>query len=190
MRHTGPSGRSKPANTTLTAVAVALVSFFVTFAVMTWSDGGWRGLSIGALQHDTGTRQNRVVIIRPDRRPPSPAIEVIDGDTVRLDGVIYRLVGFDTPERGDRARCNDERRRAEAATARLTSLVTSSDASLKRVSCACPAGTEGTSGCNFGRLCGSLTVGGRDVSQILISEGHARPLVCVGTSCSPRRSWC
>ena len=40
-------------------------------------------------------------------------IEVIDGDTVRLNGAVYRLVGFDTPERGDKARCDDERRRAE-----------------------------------------------------------------------------
>ena len=38
---------------------------------------------------------------------PTPAqsgqIEVIDGDTVRFKGVAYRLVGIDTPERGDKA---------------------------------------------------------------------------------------
>jgi endonuclease YncB( thermonuclease family) len=44
---------------------------------------------------------------------------VIDGDTVRLNGAVYRLIGFYTPERGDKARCDDERRRAEAATTRL-----------------------------------------------------------------------
>jgi endonuclease YncB( thermonuclease family) len=36
-----------------------------------------------------------------------------------MNGTIYRLTGFDTPERGDKAQCDDERRRAEAATARL-----------------------------------------------------------------------
>jgi hypothetical protein len=35
----------------------------------------------------------------------------------------HRLVGFDTPERGDKARCDDERRRAEAAILRLRALV-------------------------------------------------------------------
>jgi endonuclease YncB( thermonuclease family) len=28
---------------------------------------------------------------------------VIDGDTVRFNGAAYRLMGFDTPERGDGA---------------------------------------------------------------------------------------
>jgi len=40
--------------------------------------------------------------------PSGQIIEVIDGDTVRLNGAVYRLVGFDTPERGDKARCDDE----------------------------------------------------------------------------------
>src|SRR6476660_3776230 len=31
--------------------------------------------------------------------PSGQIIEVIDGDTVRLNGAVYRLVGFDTPER-------------------------------------------------------------------------------------------
>jgi endonuclease YncB( thermonuclease family) len=35
--------------------------------------------------------------------PSGQIIEVIDGDTVRLNGAVYRLVGFDTPERGRRA---------------------------------------------------------------------------------------
>jgi len=40
---------------------------------------------------------------------------VIDGDTMRYCGEVYRLVGFDTPERADNARCDDECRRAQAS---------------------------------------------------------------------------
>ena len=63
-----------------------------------------------------------VEVIRPTPKLFGP-IEVIDGDTVRMNGTVYRLAGFDTPERGDLARCDDERRRAEAATARLRALI-------------------------------------------------------------------
>ena len=108
--------------------------------------------------------------------PSGQIIEVIDGDTVRLNGAVYRLVGFDTPERGDKARCDDERRRAEAATTRLRGLIAGGDARLIRVSCSCRHGQEGTKNCNYGRLCGSLLIGGMDVGGILISEGLAHPV--------------
>ena len=122
--------------------------------------------------------------------PSGQIIEVIDGDTVRFDGAVYRLVGFDTPERGDKARCDDERRRADAATTRLRALIAGGDARLGRVACACRPGQEGTRYCNYGRLCGSLSIGGRDVGGILIGEGLAHPYVCGATSCPPRRPWC
>jgi endonuclease YncB( thermonuclease family) len=125
-----------------------------------------------------------------NRSPLSGLIDVIDGDTVRFDGGVYRLVGFDTPERGDRARCDDERRRSEAAAARLRTLIAGGNVNLKRVACACWKGLEGTRECNYGRLCGTLSIGGRDVGHILISEGLARPYVCGSTSCPPRRPWC
>jgi len=122
--------------------------------------------------------------------PSGQIIEVIDGDTVRFDGAVYRLVGFDTPERGDKARCDDERRRADAATTRLRALIAGGDARLGRVACACRPGQEGTRYCNYGRLCGSLSIGGRDVGQILISEGLAHPYICGATNCPQRRPWC
>src|SRR5439155_25000015 len=73
---------------------------------------------------------------------------------------------------------------------RLRTLIAGGDGRLIRVACACRAGTEGTRNCNYGRLCGSLSIGGRDVGSILISEGLAHPYVCGATSCPQRRPWC
>jgi endonuclease YncB( thermonuclease family) len=54
------------------------------------------------------------------------AIEVIDGDTIRAHGRTVRLVGFDTPESGFRARCESERTLAAKTTFRLRQLVSGS----------------------------------------------------------------
>ena len=90
----------------------------------------------------------------------STQIEVVDGDTVRINGQIYRLVGFNTPESGLNAQCTREKSLAEKATARLQQLLDEGTSSLRRVECGCPPGTEGTRLCNHGRLCGKLTVNG------------------------------
>jgi endonuclease YncB( thermonuclease family) len=161
--------RPKRRSLALAALVLPVFGFAVTWAFMMWQRGG------------PGPSHRSV---------PSPPIEVIDGDTVRFSGAVYRLVGFDTPERGDKARCDDERRRAETATTRLRALIASADARLTRVACACRPGQEGTRNCNYGRLCGSLSIGGRDVGNILIGEGLAHSYVCGATSCPQRRPWC
>ena len=120
----------------------------------------------------------------------SSVITVVDGDTVRSDGQIYRLVGFNTPESGWRAGCGEERALAAKATARLEQLVTGGNADLRRVACACPTGSEGGTACNYGRLCAKLKVNSRDVGTILIAEGLAERYVCGAKSCPPRRVWC
>jgi endonuclease YncB( thermonuclease family) len=118
------------------------------------------------------------------------SIEVIDGDTVRSNGRSYRLVGFNTPESGLNAHCSSERALSAKATDRLQQLLDGGIPNLQRTACACKPGTEGTRRCNYGRLCGRLTVDGRDVGSILIAEGLAERFECRATSCPRRRDWC
>jgi endonuclease YncB( thermonuclease family) len=127
---------------------------------------------------------------RSGTAPSSSRIKIVDGDTVRSGGNLYRLLGFDTPESGTNARCERERALADRATKRLRQLLASGEPNLQRLSCACPWGTEGTQDCNYGRRCGRLTVDGNDVGVILIREGLARPRHCLQHSCQPRPDWC
>ena len=180
-RATDAGGRRPSLAFVVGAVALAAVAFVGMTAFLNWK--------AGPAAQRPAAQQNNVTILRPEPRLAGP-IEVIDGDTVRQQGYTYRLVGFDTPERGDRARCEDERQRAEKATQRLRSLISTGNPRLERVACACRPGEEGTSRCNYGRRCGVLTVGGRDVGQILIGEGLAHAYICSGTSCPKRRPWC
>ena len=117
---------------------------------------------------------------------------VTDGDTIRILGRSNgtRLVGFNTPETFQ-PRCQREQDLGMRATARLKELVNNSEMELSEVPCACAPGTHGTDACNFGRSCAVLRVNGRNVGDILISEGLAVRFTCGRTSCPPmRRPWC
>jgi endonuclease YncB( thermonuclease family) len=116
-------------------------------------------------------------------------VQVVDGDTVRVAGRTYRLVGFDTPERGSGARCEREHALAEQATAYLQRII-DGGVRLDPVRCSCRPGTEGTSACNYGRLCAVLTASGRDVGSMMIQAGLARSYRCHQTGCPRRQPWC
>jgi len=119
----------------------------------------------------------------------SGQVEVLDGDTIRIIGETFRLVGFDAPETY-RAQCPSERELGNRATFRLRQLVADGGLDLERVPCACRTGTEGTPRCNYGRSCGVLRARGQDVGALLITEGLARTYVCGRTSCPAREPWC
>lgn len=126
---------------------------------------------------------------RPEPIEPS-AIRINDGDTIEAAGAVYRLVGYDTPETGQRARCPLERDLGAKAAARLKELIAGGGLDLDPVACSCRPGAEGTPACNRGRRCAVLRIGGRDVGAILIGEGLAHPLRCGARSCPPLRPWC
>jgi micrococcal nuclease len=117
---------------------------------------------------------------------------VTDGDTIRFWGrpTGTRLVGFNTPETFT-PQCERERELGTRATDRLKELIATTSIEISEVPCACEPGTEGTSACNFGRTCAIMRANGRNVGDILISEGLAARFVCGRTSC-PRlpRPWC
>lgn len=117
---------------------------------------------------------------------------ITDGDTIRLNGAAKgtRLVGFNAPESIE-PRCDAEGDLGRRAKARLKELVAAAKLELKMVPCSCPPGTEGTDKCNYSRSCGSLFADGRDVGEVLVSEGLAVPFDCGSTSCPPApRPWC
>lgn len=96
---------------------------------------------------------------------PSDPIRVVDGDTIERAGANYRLVGYDTPET-HHAKCDEERALGEAAARRLEELIASG--SIRIVS-------ESKRRDKYGRGLARLLINGRDVGEILISEGLARP---------------
>jgi len=85
-------------------------------------------------------------------------LAVIDGDTVHVGAVRYRLLGIDAAEI-HRAECDAERR--------LEALLSSGPVELRSGS---PQKRD-----KYGRLLVHLLVNGEDVACILIREGYARP---------------
>ena len=119
-------------------------------------------------------------------------IRVIDGDTIRVyhSRPDVRLVGFNAPETR-RAQCEAERALGDKATRRVRELVRAGQLEFDFVACACVLGTEGTPVCNYGRRCGMLKAQGRDVGDVLVSEGLAVPFICGKTRCPKTpRPWC
>jgi micrococcal nuclease len=101
----------------------------------------------------------------PSARPETAAsIRVIDGDTVESPyGVKYRLLGFDCPEIFQ-AKTPQEYALGMRAKKRLEQIITRGTVRI----------IETGKLDKYGRSLATMTVNGKDVGEILISEGLAR----------------
>ena len=117
-------------------------------------------------------------------------IRVIDGDTIAADGKTIRLVGFIAPEIQS-PQCQAERDLGVKASKRVRELILAGDLDYSPVTCSCPATTLGKWVCKFTRTCGALKAKGRDVGEILVTEGLAIPFLCDGMQCPKApKPWC
>jgi endonuclease YncB( thermonuclease family) len=124
-------------------------------------------------------------ILRPQRLAGSGGFQlclgsrmrncVIDGDTIRYEGVKIRLADIDTPEVFS-PRCSSEAALGRQATARLLELI---NAGSFRVM---PAGRRDED--RYGRKLRTVERNGRSLGDTLVAEGLARRWD------GARRSWC
>lgn len=103
---------------------------------------------------------------------------VVDGDTVSISGERIRVANIDAPEL-HRGQCDAEKRLAAVAKARMTELLSAGEIV---VHVGDPA--TGRTRDRHGRTLATITVDGRDVGEIMIGEGLARPWE------GKRRPWC
>lgn len=100
---------------------------------------------------------------------------VIDGDTIKMDGVTIRIADIDAPETGG-ARCESERALGDRATARLAVLLAAGPIELRSYD---RRGVD-----QYGRSLRVVERDGRSLGSILVAEGLARPWT------GKRRPWC
>ncbi len=91
---------------------------------------------------------------------------VVDGDTIYLNGVKIRIAGIDAPETHDLYQCPEELALGRKATVRLQQLLSGGTVSLSPID-----RDEDV----YGRKLRNVAVDGRDVGDVLVSEGLARP---------------
>ena len=107
--------------------------------------------------------QAAAALLQPGVAYAPTKVEVVDGDTLRVDGVKVRISNLDTPERGGRAACDAERFLAAVASRRAESLVKSTKIEIW------PEGRAD----RYDRALARVTVNGEDWAAILIAENLA-----------------
>ena len=88
------------------------------------------------------------------------SVRVVDGDTLRVDGVTYRLWDIDAPEAHQS--CADDWPAGQAATEHLRALIGD-----RQVSC------EPKTVDRYGRTVAVCHVDGRDLGADMVADGHA-----------------
>jgi len=106
------------------------------------------------------------------------ALLVTDGDTFSLDGEKIRIANIDAPEI-HRAQCDAERRLGLVARRRLAQLLEGGAFEILRGD-----PETGRKIDRYGRTLATIRRGGRDVGEILIEDGLARPWA------GRRQPWC
>jgi endonuclease YncB( thermonuclease family) len=96
-------------------------------------------------------------------------VRVIDGDTVVIDGTHVRIANIDAPELGH-ARCDAEKRLALVAKRRLEALLAGGGIAVH-----VGDPQDGRTRDRHGRTLATVSAGGRDVGEVLVAEGLARP---------------
>ena len=88
------------------------------------------------------------------------SVRVVDGDTLKIDGVTYRLWGIDAPESGQP--CADGWPAGRTATEHLRALI-----GERHVTC------EPRSVDRYGRTVAICRADGRDLGADMVADGHA-----------------
>lgn len=108
----------------------------------------------------------------------SATLVTLDGDTFVLDGETIRIANIDAPET-IQAKCDAEFRLGHVAAARLDELLRTGPVTLSRGD-----PVDGRMTDRHGRTLATVSIDGKDVGKILISEELARPWQ------GQRRPWC
>lgn len=122
------------------------------------------GLALASFGVATGSQHVRVTVELCETTCERARLDVWDGDTVRNGRERIRIMGLDTPEIHDSARCSREQRLAVLARDRLVELLRSGPVRFER------RGQD-----RYRRTLAIVTVNGTDVAGVLIGEGLARP---------------
>jgi endonuclease YncB( thermonuclease family) len=119
-------------------------------------------------------------------------ITIVDGDTIKVAGHSYRLVGFDAPEIFSHAKCEAEVAKGLVTKGVLTDLVQTADRiELIRKPCSCRPGTmEGEFKCNYGRYCATLLLDNEDIGPALIHAGLAALYPYRWDAVPKKKDWC
>jgi endonuclease YncB( thermonuclease family) len=124
---------------------------------------------------DAGATDRPATVATIDGR----SIAVLDGDSLMVDGVEWRLMGYDAPEI-DRAVCEGERRTGIHAREHLARLL--SDAARAAAPLAL---TDSGERDRYRRPLARLVIAGRDVADLMVESLHGRPY-----NGGRRKGWC